>query len=69
MISFLVLVMVLLMRGFDGFLDGVCRSKASSMKYNFPHKEGTGIRPLIPHVSAECVDLINQLLAYDPDER
>lgn len=45
------------------------RSKASSMKYNFPHKEGTGIRPLIPHVSAECVDLINQLLAYDPDER
>ncbi|KAJ3291687.1 hypothetical protein HK104_005877, partial [Borealophlyctis nickersoniae] len=44
-------------------------SKASSLKYNFPYKEGTGIRPLIPHASAECVDLINQLLAYDPDER
>ncbi|KAJ1559485.1 hypothetical protein HK096_000434, partial [Nowakowskiella sp. JEL0078] len=44
-------------------------NKASSMKYNFPQREATGIRPLIQHVSNECVDLINLLLAYDPDER
>ncbi|KAJ3155999.1 hypothetical protein HDU89_005562 [Geranomyces variabilis] len=44
-------------------------SKAASVKYNFPPKEGTGIRALIPHVQTECVDLINALLAYNPDER
>ncbi|KAJ3009022.1 hypothetical protein HKX48_008209 [Thoreauomyces humboldtii] len=44
-------------------------SKASALKYSFPPKEGTGIRALIPHVGSDCVDLINALLAYNPDER
>ncbi|TPX60871.1 hypothetical protein SpCBS45565_g07395 [Spizellomyces sp. 'palustris'] len=43
--------------------------KMNSLKYNFPQKEGTGIRPLIPHISQDCVDLINALLAYNPEER
>ncbi|KAJ3124813.1 hypothetical protein HK098_000853 [Nowakowskiella sp. JEL0407] len=44
-------------------------NKMNGMKYNFPHREGTGIRALIQHVSNECVDLINLMLAYDPDDR
>ncbi len=36
---------------------------------DFPHKEGTGIRKLLPHVSSECIDLIEKLLTYNPDDR
>lgn len=43
--------------------------RVSSMKYNFPPKEGSGIRHLIPNVSEKCVELINLMLAYDPDRR
>ncbi|KAJ3376852.1 hypothetical protein HDU92_008933 [Lobulomyces angularis] len=43
--------------------------RINAMKYNFPPKDGTGIKCLIPNVTPECVDLINQLLAYDPDDR
>jgi len=39
------------------------------MDFNFPHKEGTGIHKLIPHVSEDCRDLIEKLLSYNPDER
>jgi len=35
----------------------------------FPEKHGTGLRSLIPRVSAECIDLLNNLLAYSPDAR
>ena len=42
---------------------------ATHIDFNFPPKEGTGIRKLIPHVSTECHDLIEKLLAYDPEER
>jgi len=34
----------------------------TSMDYDFPQKEGTGIAKLIPHVSPECLDLIGSLL-------
>lgn len=44
-------------------------SKSRSMNFNFPQKSGTGIRVLLPHVTSECVDLIEQMCAYDPDER
>lgn len=35
----------------------------------FAARSGTGIASLIPHCSAACVDLIEKLLSYDPDER
>ena len=39
------------------------------MEFNFPKKMGTGIKNLIPHATPECVDLIDQLLKYNPEER
>lgn len=39
------------------------------MDFNFPHKKGTGISKLIPHVSPECIDLIEKLLVYNPEDR
>jgi len=30
---------------------------------------GTGIKNLIPHATPDCVDLIEQLLKYDLEER
>ena len=39
------------------------------MDFNFPHKDGTGIAKMIPHVSSECVDLITNLLMYNPEDR
>ncbi|KAI9349032.1 kinase-like domain-containing protein [Obelidium mucronatum] len=44
-------------------------SRASSPKFQFTPKEGTGIRTLLPYVSQDCVDIINALLIYNPDER
>ena len=35
----------------------------------FPEKKGTGLRSLIPRVTTECIDLLQKLLAYSPDER
>ena len=37
--------------------------------FNFPQYEATGIAKMIPHTSAECVDLIEKLIDYDPDTR
>ena len=36
---------------------------------DFPQKEGTGIRKLLPHTSSDCIDLIEKLLTYNPDDR
>ena len=46
-------------------------SKSRSMNFNFPPKTGTGISKLLPHdhVSQECIELIELMCAYDPDER
>ncbi|KAL2920192.1 hypothetical protein HK105_200259 [Polyrhizophydium stewartii] len=44
-------------------------NRSSAPEYNFPPKEGTGIRALLPHVTADCVDLVNAMLQYDPDLR
>ena len=41
----------------------------SHIDFNFPHKEGSSLAKLIPHISADCVELITKLLAYDPDDR
>lgn len=32
-------------------------------------KNGIGIKRFLGHVSPECIDLINRMLIYDPDER
>jgi len=45
------------------------KKKSSHMDFNFPAQDGTGIDTMIPHIAPECVDLINKLLAYNPDER
>ena len=41
----------------------------SHIDFNFPHKEGSSLHKLIPHISSDCVELIAKLLAYDPDDR
>lgn len=45
------------------------QENATHMEFNFPVKRGSGIAKLIPHASADCIDIIVKLLAYDPDER
>jgi len=45
------------------------KSHASHMDFNFPQKTGTGIEKLLPHVSADCIDLLKQLLTYDSEKR
>jgi len=46
------------------------KKKSSHMDFNFPpNQEGTGIEKMIPHIAPECIDLIQKLLAYNPDER
>mmetsp|Transcript_18150 Transcript_18150/g.45309 ORF Transcript_18150/g.45309 Transcript_18150/m.45309 type:complete len:423 (-) Transcript_18150:732-2000(-) len=42
---------------------------ASHVDFNFPHQEGTGIAKLIPHASADAIDLMQKLLCYNPDDR
>lgn len=46
------------------------RSKGSSqISLDFPESKGMGIPQLIPHASADCIDLIVKLLKYDAAER
>ena len=45
------------------------KQRSQHMDFNFPRKTGSGVEKLIPHCAPECVDLINKLLAYNPDER
>eukprot|EP00056_Hartaetosiga_gracilis_P021997 m.27610 g.27610 ORF g.27610 m.27610 type:complete len:445 (-) comp9381_c0_seq1:395-1729(-) len=45
------------------------RQHSKNMKINFPNKEGKGLRKLMPKALPECVDLIENLLIYDPSER
>ncbi|KAJ3247094.1 hypothetical protein HDU77_008716, partial [Chytriomyces hyalinus] len=44
-------------------------NRASSPKFQFTPKEGTGIKTLLPYVSQECLDIIHALLIYNPDDR
>lgn len=39
------------------------------MDYDFPKKQGTGLAKLLPHVSAEALDLMKKLLTYDEEQR
>lgn len=42
---------------------------SANMDFNFPQKEGTGVARLIPHISADCLDLMLKMLAYNPEDR
>lgn len=42
---------------------------ATHIEFNFPQKVGIGIIKFLSHVSAECQDLINKMLTYNPEER
>ncbi len=42
---------------------------SSHLKYNFTPCEGTGIRSLITHASDDCKELIEKLIAYNPEDR
>jgi len=37
--------------------------------FNFPQQEGSGIKRLLPHADADCVDLICLMLTYNPEKR
>ena len=50
-------------------LDKFKRYSSGHIDFNFPQQEGTGIARMIPHASKECIDLIQKLLLYDPEER
>lgn len=39
------------------------------MKFEFPHKAGSGFAKLLPHVSQSCLSLLEGLLHYDPELR
>ena len=45
------------------------RTRKLNQDYNFPPKEGTGIRTLLPHVTQDCISFLLSMLAYDPDDR
>lgn len=45
------------------------KSQASHIDFNFTPTKGTGIARHLGHASPECVELIQMLLAYNPDER
>jgi renal tumor antigen len=45
------------------------RQHASHIDLNFKHFEPRNLARLIPHAGSQCIDLINKMLAYDPDER
>lgn len=42
---------------------------AAHVNFDFPEQQGVGLPRLIPHVSADCLDLITRQLAYDAEER
>jgi renal tumor antigen len=50
-------------------LDIFRRKGAAHIDFNFPPDEGTSIAKLIPHASADAVDLLSKMLVYDPSKR
>ena len=44
-------------------------SQSSRGDIVYEKKTGIGIKKFLPHVSSECIDLISQMLIYNPDER
>ncbi len=42
---------------------------AAHLDFNYPTLKATGIAKLIPHAPPDAVDVMQKLLAYDPDDR
>ena len=42
---------------------------AAKIGFNFPHYEGIPLNQLMPNASFEAIDLLNELLQYDPKKR
>ncbi|KAL3695768.1 hypothetical protein R1sor_009844 [Riccia sorocarpa] len=45
------------------------KRRSQHADFKFPQQDGTGIARLIPHASPACIELLNKLLAYNPDDR
>lgn len=45
------------------------KRRSQHADFNFPPQDGSGIARLIPHASPACVELLNKLLAYNPEDR
>lgn len=45
------------------------KSHASHLDFNFPAKTGSGLDKMLAHVSPDCLDLLKQMLIYDPEKR
>jgi len=45
------------------------KSHASHLDFNFPQKAGSGLEKTLSHVSPDCLDLLKQMLIYDPERR
>jgi len=46
------------------------RKHATHLRHlNIVPQEGTGIARLLPHASPDCIDLMEQMLIYDPEKR
>ena len=50
-------------------LDQLRQHSSHIKNFNFPPKAGSGIQRLVPHASPEAVDLMEKLLAYNPEHR
>lgn len=50
-------------------LLGKMKKRSAHMDFNFPPTKGTGIASLIPHARSDAIELIEKLLAYNPDDR
>ena len=50
-------------------INNLSNSQSRCMNFNFPPKNGTGLASLFKSISPTCLDLLNKLCTYDPDER
>lgn len=50
-------------------LDKFRAHAASHVNLSFEPQPRTGLGKLLHHVSSTCVSLVEELLAYDPDDR
>lgn len=53
----------------DKILNKFKKHASAHMDFNFPKKKGTGLRKLLPNASPDCLDLLEKMLAYNPDDR
>ena len=50
-------------------LDAFKRHSSGHISFDFAPQAGTGLASLLTKQSKECIDLLNNLLAYNPDDR